>query len=242
MKGLGNKLLIFSLGILIGVIVGGGIVWFVFGSSGKNIYIFNNSSKKEVIDDEDNQKTPSNKNKGDYKTSNHSEQNLEKEMDANEKAMVPITSDEMEYTQNSNSNKDTAINANVNEDSEELIVVKKDELLYSKMVPLMDLNSSMESVSRKDSMLQLSSGIKEPLASVNYMLEYWKSPINYKGYKTNKNKIVLFGMAQADKPRLFKLGEDIYLKNNEKTYKIGKSADYSAYELVTDLAVLSKLN
>ena len=247
MKGLGNKLLIFSLGILIGVIAGGAIVWFVFGSSGKNIYIFNNSPKKEQSSEPESNNNYKKLQKENYKKSNSTVQDSEIEFSSNQKDLTNnreqnINVGDFDFVEN-NKSKIDSVSSNLNsEDSEEVIVVKKDELLYSKYVQLTDLNFGNESVSKRDSMLQNNAGIKEYPTNISYIVEYWKSPINYKGYKTNKNKIVLFGLPEAEKPKLYKLGDEIYLKNNDKSYKIKKSADYSAYEVVTDMSVLSKFN
>ena len=247
MKGLGNKLMIFSLGILMGVIAGGAIVWFVFGSEGKNIYIFNNSPKKEQAVESESDKNNIKSQKENYKRSNSTAQSPEAESASNQMDLANTkeqnsNAGDFDFVENNKSKMDSGSANFLNEVSEEVIVVRKDELLYSKYVQLTDLNLGNESVSKRDSMLQYNAGIKEYPTNTSYIVEYWKSPINYKGYKTNKNKIVLFGLIEAEKPKLYKLGDEIYLKNNDKSYKIKKSADYSAYEVVTDVSVLSKFN
>ena len=52
-------------------------------------------------------------------------------------------------------------------------------------------------------------GIKDEKCSVKQLLNValWQSPLNYKGDKLGKYKMVLYGIKSIDKVKLFKLNE-----------------------------------
>lgn len=122
------------------------------------------------------------------------------------------------------------------------IVVKKDELLSTVTLEVFNLNP-VASRSGKDSVLQKVSGVKDDRNPGKQMfnLEFWKSPLNYKGYKMSKYKIVLYGLTATDGIKIFKLDETVYLKSNLGVYKLDPVSDFRSYERITDETILSRL-
>ena len=121
------------------------------------------------------------------------------------------------------------------------IVVRKDELLSTKTLEVMNLDP-LAKVTSKDSMLQKVSGIKDDRSFKQFLnLELWSSPLNYKGYKMNKYKLVVYGITSAEGLKLFKLDDVIYLKIASFVYRLDASVDFKPYERITDEEVLSKL-
>ncbi len=119
------------------------------------------------------------------------------------------------------------------------IVVKKDELLIVKQVDMINLSSP----GNKDSLLQELSGIKDDQVLIRQSMnvEFWLSPINYKGYKMAKNKVVLFGIATQEDVKLYKLDENSYLKLQQGVYKLEYTNDFKQMEPVNEEAVLTLL-
>lgn len=129
-----------------------------------------------------------------------------------------------------------------NEDQE--IIVKKDELISSKFVELVDAEEKTERKSVADSLLEKVSGIKGEKKNTGKVLvnvEFWKSPVNYKGYKMGKNKLVLFGLDPEKPVLLFFVEDQSYLKYDQTVFKLENHNDFSAFEQVVDPLILEKI-
>jgi hypothetical protein len=47
-----------------------------------------------------------------------------------------------------------------------------------------------------------------------FNIEFWTSPLHYKGYKMGKYKLVLYGINATDDIKIYRLDDVVYLKNN----------------------------
>jgi len=255
MKTIGTKILILIIGLLLGFIGGGGLAWYSLGnkSSEKNIFIFNNNpnenadkSKNNLAKKNEQQKTIGKKktsetivnkdheNKIDFDTTNVKNTNIDNSELGNKKIISASPNDSamldsmqiVDYTS-----------------SEENIIVKKDELIFLKNIVLIDLNVKKESTISvtKDSLMQTDSGIKETTNSL-FTIEYWQSPINYKGYKMEKNKLLLFGLKTDEDSKIYKLNGVHYLKSGTKFYKVENSTEYKPFETIGEQNILSLIN
>ena len=165
---------------------------------------------------------------------------------ANSKSLVDSTSEisaDLSDTLQSDSISSTTLSmVNLNDD----IIVKKDELLASKLVELTNLDfSDSKTDAHSDSLLQTLSGIRDDNkmneSKYMYQVELWKSPINYKGYKLAKNKLVLFGVDESVKLKLIYLSDNTYLRCGDAFYKLDNYNDYKAFEKVSNLQLISLL-
>ena len=107
--------------------------------------------------------------------------------------------------------KDSLASASVNSDD---IIVRKDELLSTKTFEVINLNPSANRTNAKDSLLQKVSGIKDDKNNSQqfFNIELWQSPLNYKGYKMSKYKIILYGIESSDGLKIVKLDDIIPYK------------------------------
>ncbi len=123
------------------------------------------------------------------------------------------------------------------------IVVKKDELLFTKTLEIFNLSPVASRTNGKDSLLQKVSGVKDDKGTAKQFLniEFWQSPLNYKGFKLSKYKLVIYGMSTSDGIKLIRLDDTIYLKSSSFVYKLDYSSDFRAYERLTDETLLNKL-
>ena len=127
-------------------------------------------------------------------------------------------------------------------ESYEEIVVKKDELLFSKKIEVITITKDSIGSRLSDSLLQQVSGVRiDKNVKQNIEVELWKSPLNYKGYKLNKNKLQLYGLQSVDGIRVYKLNDELYIKNNNAIYLIEPLNSFSAYQLVTDQQIINQL-
>jgi hypothetical protein len=241
-----NRILILIIGLLIGIIVGGGAFWYLSGSTGQNVFIVNEQPGNKKS--EKKSKAIANKPLKSSKNRTGLVENPSKDIVINTDSIQGTPEQAMDVKKPYTIEKDSLLLA-FNKDSaflkteEEIIVVKKDELLLVKMVNFINLDSKNEDFNaKKDSAISALAGIKEPFNTNNLMVEFWKSPINYRGYKMNRNKLVLFGMQSSDIIKVFKLNENLYFKNGEKVYRVEKITDFKPYEMITDPNILNQLH
>lgn len=142
-------------------------------------------------------------------------------------------------TLNNHLAKDSTSFSNNTED----IVVRKDELLSTKTIEVINLDPLESNVNHSDSLLQKVSGIRDDRNSAKqyFNVELWQSPLNYKGYKMSKYKIVVYGISSADAVKVYKIDEEFYLKNASLVYKLEQSNDFKPYQFVSDQSIISKL-
>ena len=122
------------------------------------------------------------------------------------------------------------------------VVVRKDELFSTKTLEVLNLDPVAKMTS-KDSLLQKVSGIKDDRSASKQFLniEFWSSPLNYKGYKMSKYKLVLYGIASPEGLKLYKLDDITYIRSSSFIYRLDASGDFKPYERITDESITTKL-
>lgn len=141
-----------------------------------------------------------------------------------------------------NSIKSDTVNAPAaNEDSD--VVVMTNQLVSVLAVHLHndDSNTLSQKNRETDSALASMSDVDNPPKPSNYRVEFWKSPLNYKGYKMSSDKIVLYGIDPNTPVSLTIEKGAYYLLVNKGAYKLDFTDDYRPYEKVTDKTILKKL-
>jgi hypothetical protein len=123
------------------------------------------------------------------------------------------------------------------------IVIRKDELLNVRTIELKNLDAS-ESMSHVDSLLEKVSEIKDDRNNnrMNSMqIEFWRSPLNYKGYKLSKYNVILYGLTDTENLKIYTLNGILYMKNASTVYKLDYNSDFKPFERVTDEMITSSL-
>ena len=123
------------------------------------------------------------------------------------------------------------------------VEVKKDKLIFAKSYNIPGLEMfSADNPGRLDSLL---TDNKSGSANNNKNLmkvEYWKSPINYKGYKTGKNKLVLFGIDNFEMVSFRVFNKSLYMKYMSEYYLIDKTEDFKSLIPVSNQQLITQLN
>lgn len=124
---------------------------------------------------------------------------------------------------------------------ENTIVVKKDILVSTRQINIENLSPVI--IGNKDSLLNKVSGVRKDNARALHSMnvEFWNSPINYKGYKMTKNKIVLFGITDHDEIKLYTLEDTIYLKLKQGVFKLLHTDEFRQFDRVSDETLLVQL-
>ncbi len=156
------------------------------------------------------------------------------------------TTDEDEKTKNKNRfkinfKKSTKINYSevdslIKEDSG--INIASDELLTVKNIKIIQIG---EFIPSKDS----SDIQKTRLDNTNselYFVEFWKTPLNSKGYRFTKNKIMLYGFDDFSNLTLYEIDHSFYIKSSDQVYKLLYSSEFKQLDRVLDSELLAKIN
>ena len=128
---------------------------------------------------------------------------------------------------------------NYNDKSSGDIKVKKDKLIYAKYFTIPGLEEFFSN-DKIDSLL-IDENVHEK-SSNKLLVEFWKSPINYKGYKTNKNKLVLFGIDQLNMISFKMQNKILYMKYTSDYYQIDRSVEFKSLIPLNNPNIISQLS
>ncbi len=118
------------------------------------------------------------------------------------------------------------------------INVATEELLSVKNVKIIHINPAE---SENDSLAADIAGVKEKNSDL-YFIEFWKTPLNSKGYRFSKNKVLLYGFLDFNNVSLYELDNSYYIKSSDQVYKLFYGADFKSLERVIDSSLLAKIN
>jgi hypothetical protein len=126
----------------------------------------------------------------------------------------------------------------IKEDSR--INVATDELLSVKNVKVIKIGDNSAA---HDSLASKLASVKAPEENSNlYFIEFWKTPLNSKGYRFSKNKIMLYGFMDFNNVLLYQLDSSYYLKCSDQVYRIFYGGEFRQLERVVDSDLLAKIN
>lgn len=123
------------------------------------------------------------------------------------------------------------------------IVVKKDQLLAAYALPVQQVNSKSGVTSKENQLsqeaaqrLNPSAGlpVEEANQNVTYQVEFWESPVNYRGYKRMGNSIVLYGILQADDVTLFQNNGKLILRSGSDYFELKPGDAFQSYHPIKD--------
>ena len=229
---------------MVGLIIAGGFFMLKLDSYFKELSIYKSiihtftseSKSPETVDNKDKEENDkkSNESDGNTKSKSYSANDSTK----NKNSTVSISSEKDSLK--SIAGKDSLV---ANTDETDDIVVKKDELVADKIVDIINLNPVASRNLAKDSLMQKVSGVIDDKNASKQLIniEYWQSPLNYKGYKMSKYKLVLYGIASEDEIKVFKLDDNYYLKSSGTVYKLDYTGDFHSFDRVSDEVILNIL-
>jgi hypothetical protein len=128
------------------------------------------------------------------------------------------------------------VDSMIKDDSD--INIATDELLSVKNIKIIRIGDSF---SAKDSLSAKLASIEAGKNSDLYFVEFWKTPLNSKGYRFSKNKIMLYGFVDYSDVLLYQLENAYYLKASGQVYNLVYGGDFKQLERVFDSDLLAKL-
>jgi hypothetical protein len=118
------------------------------------------------------------------------------------------------------------------------ITIATDELLSVKNVKVIKL---ADNTAVSDSAASLAE-VKPDDEPETVQVEFWKTPLNSKGYKFSKKKVVLYGFPDFSNVLLYEVDDVYFLRSSDQVFRLSHTAEFKQPEKVTDPEVLSKLN
>lgn len=125
---------------------------------------------------------------------------------------------------------DDSSNFEYSENNNEDIVIT-DKLLFYKNIKVKGLDEiSSNKLALLDSLLMNETNRKTDLL----MVEFWESPLNYKGYKLSDNKLILFGIKESEFASLEIINKILYLRYLNSLYSLEYTTDFKPL-VISDL-------
>ena len=128
-----------------------------------------------------------------------------------------------------------ATTSNTNEE----IVVRRDELLKSILIEASVIGKPSQSI-KTDSLLNVFQGGQNTNENT-FRLEFWQSPVNFKGFKLIRNGIISFGLDPEDITKLFDLNGTLILRSGNFFYRIYPTDRFMPYQRITDENTIKQL-
>ena len=119
-----------------------------------------------------------------------------------------------------------------------VITIATDELLSVKNLKVIRLG---DNISARDTAAAHLAQIDEPVSDL-YFIEFWKTPLNSRGYRFSKNKVMLYGFQDSNNLLLYQLDNSFYLKSDERVFRLVYGGDFRPLERVADPGLLAKMN
>lgn len=126
-------------------------------------------------------------------------------------------------------------------------VIKKDQLLISYQIAAIEKGSNSDkpethteagsslSQSAVEKLNPAAGLVEKETPTANYEVEFWISPINYRGYKLINNKLILFGIEEPDAVKLFRIDGDLFMRYGNDYYRLWPGTEFMAYKRVRDM-------
>jgi hypothetical protein len=92
-----------------------------------------------------------------------------------------------------------------------------------------------------DSILNKSNDVKSDAPVVVYDIEFWKSPLNSRGYRMGKRKIALYGIDPSKNIALYQLEEGLFLQTDKSVFRLEPSSEFRSFKAVSDASILKRL-
>ena len=231
----GNNVFTFFSGVTFGLLIGGGVMFYYMDSKIQATQQAGTNEKNQLsllgkFIEFAEKTNPFSKKKTD-KESNQKIEEKENRQSSDSKVMV----DSSNYF--SPNQKDTT-----SLDSDDLLsdggmVVKKDEMLFSKYMEILEGSPSGSPADSTNTF----TGKSKQIAG-RMWVEFWRSPLNYRGYKFGRSKLVVYGISDYEGVKILKYKEDLFIKHNTSYYRINNSDDFVPFNKVIDELTLIELN
>lgn len=109
------------------------------------------------------------------------------------------------------------------------IVVRRDELISVISTSLVSISAS----SKTDTLLTIFQG-GDPNLSPQIRIEFWKSPVNFRGYKFIRNTLVTFGLDPQEQVKVFVDNGKFYLQSGASTFRLSQTDRFLPFSIAAE--------
>jgi hypothetical protein len=215
-----NKFILFLIGVVVGIAIGASVVWWMQNYDFKVWFSFKGKDIQEIARN-DNQNPDANQN--DEKLKNTG--NTVKTAYSKKAESYPKDNDSVLGGTNKASHYADSIKTEGNNSGDDDIVIAKDELLFTRMLKIEGMSAAGDKREAALDSILINDKTKKPASNI-IKVEFWRSPINYKGYKFNGNKLVLFGIYIYENASLEFRNGKLYLNYANIFYLIENTDDF----------------
>ena len=179
---------------------------------------------------------------------------LTQKQNVSEQLVNPNKTDEENKAQDKSNNKTNAKKENTTNKNQSLISfndvtdsayinsdnyqVLKEELIAVKNIYVKTI-TPVEKTSSADSLAASLAGVTTPAAEEFFMIEFWKTPLNSKGYKMTRSRLLIYGYPEKADLALIKRNDNYYLRNNNLVYKLNYSSEFKPMERTTEIGIFN---
>jgi hypothetical protein len=130
------------------------------------------------------------------------------------------------------------------ENFDNTISIKKDIMLLSKTIKIIGFNKNKTEKNKILDSLLTGEESNNKIYSDNIIVELWQTPLNTKGYKFSRNKLIIYGFKTIDDIELILFNSNYYIKLNNNIYRIIFTDDFQPLDnnnIIKDKDLLIKL-
>jgi hypothetical protein len=115
-------------------------------------------------------------------------------------------------------------------------VIKADKFIMKKLFPILGY---VPQKNETDSLLNSMIDVKTP-GKGKITLEFWESPVNYKGYRMGRDKMIVFGIL-PDGVKMVKHGTDLYMVTLNNVYLVKPCTEFCDLKPIKDKSVCAEV-
>ena len=208
--GQNSKYLYLVIGIIIGIAIGSAVVWWMQNYDFKIWFTFSgkDDKSKEIVEN---------------KSDNDIVSDLKKDKSTIKYDKTKRNSGYNSQTDTISDNYRSDTNTVISEGSND-IVIAKDEYLATRLIEVKGFNRNNSKDTKLDSIL-INDKTKANYTNI-IKTEFWRSPINYKGYKFINNNLILFGIYDFDEVILEFSANKLYMNYKNNYFYIEKTSNF----------------
>jgi hypothetical protein len=232
-----NKVIYLLLGMVLGFFVGGGIIWWQIQK--KNV-----SEKETSVRENENSNQTINTNLVGNKLSlkeKYKSQLLKYKIPDTFIDSLKLDSTTLTLEQLIALYQNETIDTSYSASSSDNIVISKDELLFTRLIKVAGQYHNGEDSYELDSVLTDQRDSHKKDQSI-IKVEFWRSPINYKGFKFDDVKLVVFGLLEFNNLSLIGHNNNLFIRYNKEYFQIDPTDDFKPLVPVKNNVLIKELN
>jgi len=232
-----NKVIYLLLGLVMGFFVGGGIIWWQLNDHDFLGFLNKNKNKTSIDTSQYDQSLRTERRSG-KKLHTGKVSIPETFLDSLKMDSTQMTLEELIALYNAEQKDSSGRSSGSSYDD---IVISKDELIITRLIKITGEIPEVSDSYELDSILTDQRNTPRRQKGT-VKTEFWRSPLNYKGYKRDDNKLVIFGLYEFDNVSIIGYNNELFIKYNKDYYLIEYTDDFRSFVPLKNEVLLKELN